>query len=71
MLWCLADCSGKVKIGMDMATLEFLTNDKMYDLDLKNQNNYGSQKKFSAEMLELSKDFCPNYPIVIIEDPFD
>ena len=50
----------KVEMGMDMATLEFLTDEKMYELDFKTQNNNGSQKKSGAEMVELWKDFCPN-----------
>lgn len=40
-----AGYTGKVKIGMDVASSEFFTEDKMYDLDFKNQPNDGSQKK--------------------------
>jgi enolase len=40
-----AGYTGKVKIGMDVASSEFYTEDKMYDLNFKNQPNDGSQKK--------------------------
>lgn len=66
-----AGYTGKVKIGMDVAASEFLTEDKHYDLDFKTANNDGSQKKTGAEMLELYKGFCTEYPIITIEDPFD
>ena len=39
-----AGYTGKVKIGMDVAASEFYTEDKMYDLDFKT-NNDGSMKK--------------------------
>merc|ERR1712078_712880 len=66
-----AGYEGKVKIGMDVAASEFLTEDKMYDLDFKTENNDGSHKKSGAEMIQLYQDFCAKYPIVSIEDPFD
>lgn len=66
-----AGYTGKVKIGMDVAASEFLTEDKHYDLDFKTANNDGSQKKTGAEMLDLYKSFCTEYPVITIEDPFD
>lgn len=66
-----AGFTGKVKIGMDVAASEFLTEDKQYDLDFKNQPNDGSQKKSGDAMIELYKSFAADYPIVSIEDPFD
>jgi enolase len=39
-----AGYTGKVKIGMDVAASEFLTEDGKYDLDFKTANNDGSQK---------------------------
>jgi len=66
-----AGYTGKVKIGMDVAASEFMTEDKMYDLDFKNQPNDGSQKKSGEEMIALYKSFCDEYPIISIEDPFD
>lgn len=66
-----AGYEGKVKIGMDVAASEFYTEDKMYDLDFKTENNDGSQKKTAAQMTEMYKSFCKNFPVVSIEDPFD
>mmetsp|Transcript_10742 Transcript_10742/g.25493 ORF Transcript_10742/g.25493 Transcript_10742/m.25493 type:complete len:480 (-) Transcript_10742:274-1713(-) len=66
-----AGYTGKVKIGMDVAASEFLTDDKKYDLNFKNQPNDGSQKKTGEEMIDLYKNFCEKYPVVTIEDPFD
>ena len=66
-----AGYTGKIKIGMDVAAAEFYTEDKMYDLDFKTENNDGSMKKSGEEMIEMYKEFCAEYPIVSIEDPFD
>ena len=60
-----------IKIGMGVAAAEFYTEDKMYDLDFKTENNDGSMKKSGEEMIEMYKEFCSEYPIVSIEDPFD
>mmetsp|Transcript_16068 Transcript_16068/g.40294 ORF Transcript_16068/g.40294 Transcript_16068/m.40294 type:complete len:481 (+) Transcript_16068:563-2005(+) len=66
-----AGYTGKVKIGMDVAASEFLTEDKMYDLNFKNEPNDGTGKKTGEEMIEMYKGFCEKYPVVTIEDPFD
>merc|ERR1711966_323275 len=66
-----AGYTGKIKIGMDVAAAEFYTADKMYDLDFKTENNDGSMKKTGDEMIAMYKEFCAEYPIVSIEDPFD
>ena len=66
-----AGYTGKVKIGMDVAASEFLTEDKKYDLNFKVQPNDGSAKKSGDEMIALYKDFVAHYPIISIEDPFD
>jgi len=67
-----AGYTGKIKIGMDVAAAEFYTaDDKMYDLDFKTENNDGSLKKTGEEMIAMYKEFCSEYPIVSIEDPFD
>lgn len=50
-----AGYTGKVKIGMDVAASEFMTEDKKYDLNFKNQPNDGSQKKSGMEMIDLYK----------------
>ena len=34
---------GKVKIGMDVAASEFMTEDKKYDLNFKEKDNDGTQ----------------------------
>lgn len=66
-----AGYTGKVKIGIDVAASEFFTDDKKYDLDFKTPNNSGGSKKTGAEMINLYKELCADYPIVSIEDPFD
>lgn len=43
----------------------------MYDLDFKTENNDGSQKKTGAEMIDMYKEFCSEYGVISIEDPFD
>ncbi len=40
-----AGYTGKVKIGMDVASSEFFTEDKMYDLNFKEKENDGTGKK--------------------------
>ena len=66
-----AGYTGKVKIGMDVAASEFLTEDKCYDLNFKQQPNDGSDKKTGEEMIALYSSFAKEYPIISIEDPFD
>jgi len=67
-----AGYTGKVKIGMDVAASEFWKEDeKVYDLDFKTENNDKSQRKTGDELMEVYKEFCTNYPMVSIEDPFD
>ena len=66
-----AGYTGKVKVGMDVAAAEFYTEDKMYDLDFKTENNDGSQKLSGEKLLEMYKEFCELVPMVSIEDPFD
>lgn len=69
-----AGYTGKVKIGMDVAASEFYTADKKYDLDFKTKDDAKKNKddiKTGAELMELYKDFCKNYPVITIEDPFD
>lgn len=66
-----AGYTGKMKIGMDVAASEFLTEDKCYDLDFKTEGNDGSMKKTGAEMIDLYQEFISEYPMISIEDPFD
>merc|ERR1719238_1836641 len=67
-----AGYTGKVKIGMDVAASEFwLDEKKVYDLDFKTEGNDGSQCKSGEELMGIYEDFCANYPMISIEDPFD
>ena len=62
---------GRVDLGMDVAASEFLTGSGNYDLNFKNQPNDGSQVVSGDELLDIYSNFCENYPMVSIEDPFD
>ncbi|CAM6121174.1 unnamed protein product [Calypogeia fissa] len=66
-----AGYTGKVKIGMDVAASEFLTEDGKYDLDFKTPGNDGKEKKTGPELIDMYKGFCSDYPVITIEDPFD
>eukprot|EP00208_Stichococcus_sp_RCC1054_P006941 CAMPEP_0206147738 /NCGR_PEP_ID=MMETSP1473-20131121/34381_1 /ASSEMBLY_ACC=CAM_ASM_001109 /TAXON_ID=1461547 /ORGANISM="Stichococcus sp, Strain RCC1054" /LENGTH=480 /DNA_ID=CAMNT_0053544811 /DNA_START=118 /DNA_END=1560 /DNA_ORIENTATION=- len=66
-----AGYSGKVKIGMDVAASEFLTQDNKYDLNFKNQPNDGSDVKTGDELVDMYKAFTKDFPVISIEDPFD
>jgi enolase len=67
-----AGYTGKVKIGMDVAASEFwLDEKKVYDLDFKTKDNDGSQCKTGDELMAVYQEFCANYPMISIEDPFD
>eukprot|EP00955_Chlamydomonas_euryale_P052999 355351-Chlamydomonas_euryale.AAC.6 len=63
--------TGKIKIGMDVASSEFYCEDKTYDLNFKQQPNDGSEKKTAAQLIDLYKEFCSKYDMVSIEDPFE
>jgi len=66
-----AGYEGKVKLGMDVAASEFYKGDGKYDLDFKNKNNDGSFVKTGAELQQLYQEFCRDFPVVSIEDPYD
>eukprot|EP00270_Netrium_digitus_P006411 TRINITY_DN1887_c0_g1_i1.p1 TRINITY_DN1887_c0_g1~~TRINITY_DN1887_c0_g1_i1.p1 ORF type:complete len:488 (-),score=136.61 TRINITY_DN1887_c0_g1_i1:184-1647(-) len=66
-----AGYTGKVKLGMDVAASEFLTEDKTYDLNFKEQPNDGSLRLSGEKLAELYASFVKEFPIVSIEDPFD
>jgi enolase len=61
----------KVKIGMDVAASEFFTEDKKYNLDFKSKNPDPSHIKSGSEMLDVYGNYCKQYPIITVEDPFD
>jgi len=65
--------TGKVKIGMDVAASEFYTEDKMYDLDFKSEGDAKdtSQTISGDALTAMYEQFCANYPVISIEDPFD
>ncbi|CDF36425.1 enolase [Chondrus crispus] len=68
----MAGYTGKIKVGMDVAASEFWVEaKKMYDLDFKTENNDGSQCLSGEKLGEMYKDFCKNFPMISIEDPFD
>lgn len=68
----MAGYTGKIKVGMDVAASEFWVEDKkMYDLDFKTENNDGSQCLSGEKLGDMYKDFCKNFPMISIEDPFD
>merc|ERR1712212_1106709 len=66
-----AGYTGKIQIGMDVAASEFFKGDNVYDLDFKTDNNDGSQKISGDQLRELYMEFCNEFPITSIEDPFD
>ncbi|KAK7066634.1 Enol-1p [Halocaridina rubra] len=66
-----AGYTGKIEIGMDVAASEFYKGANTYDLDFKTANNDGSQKISGDQLRDLYMEFCSEFPIVSIEDPFD
>jgi enolase len=66
-----AGYDGKVEIGMDVAASEFLCKDGNYDLNFKEKNNDGKEKRTPAELQKLYESFIKDYGIISIEDPFD
>lgn len=62
--------TGKIEIGMDVAASEFYKDGK-YDLDFKNENSDKSQWVTPDKLTDLYMEFCKEFPIVSIEDPFD
>jgi len=65
-----AGYTGKVKIGMDVASSEFYKDGK-YDLDFKNPNSDPSKWISGEELGKFYKEITEQYPIVSIEDPYD
>uniref|UniRef100_A0AAV1U9I3 phosphopyruvate hydratase n=1 Tax=Peronospora matthiolae TaxID=2874970 RepID=A0AAV1U9I3_9STRA len=64
-----AGYDGKIGIGMDVASSEFLTKDGKYDLDFKSENS--TDLLTGEELGQLYTDLATEFPIVSIEDPFD
>ncbi|KAJ2949175.1 hypothetical protein O0L34_g6116 [Tuta absoluta] len=65
-----AGYTGKIEIGMDVAASEFYKDGK-YDLDFKNPASNPADHLPSDKLAELYLEFCKDFPMVSIEDPFD
>uniref|UniRef100_A0A646QF10 Enolase n=1 Tax=Hemiscolopendra marginata TaxID=943146 RepID=A0A646QF10_9MYRI len=65
-----AGYTGKIEIGMDVAASEFFKEGK-YDLDFKNPKSDKSKWITPSQLADIYRDFCKDYPMVSIEDPFD
>ncbi|BGP38676.1 phosphopyruvate hydratase [Rhodotorula kratochvilovae] len=65
-----AGYTGKVQIGLDVASSEFYKDGK-YDLDFKNPNSDPSKWLTGKELAEVYNSLVEKYDIVSIEDPFD
>ncbi|TYZ50758.1 hypothetical protein PybrP1_012186 [[Pythium] brassicae (nom. inval.)] len=64
--------SGKVKIGMDVASSEFYTESGHYDLDFKSSGSAPPKELLTGdELAQLYVALAREFPIVSIEDPFD
>jgi enolase len=62
----------QMAIGIDVAASEFYDHkSKLYDLNFKEENNDGSGKVTGEQLMKLYESFIEEYPIVLIEDPFD
>lgn len=66
-----ADYTDKVFIGMDAAASEFYGQDGTYNMNIKEENNDGSQKIAGDALGNVHKSFVCSYAIVSIEGPFD
>jgi len=64
-----AGYTGRIEIGMDCAASEFFKGDNKYDMDFKSDNS--NQIITGDRLRELYNEYCKEYPIVSIEDPFD
>ncbi|SCZ93566.1 BZ3500_MvSof-1268-A1-R1_Chr6-3g08743 [Microbotryum saponariae] len=65
-----AGYTGKVKIGLDVASSEFYKDGK-YDLDFKNPNSDPSKWLTGVQLSEVYSKMVQDYDIISIEDPFD
>ncbi|GAA5863846.1 hypothetical protein JCM3774_001176 [Rhodotorula dairenensis] len=65
-----AGYTGKIQIGLDVASSEFYKDGK-YDLDFKNPNSDSSKWLTGKQLAEHYNDLVSKYDIVSIEDPFD
>ncbi|KAK8865587.1 phosphopyruvate hydratase [Kwoniella newhampshirensis] len=64
-----AGYTGKIQIGLDVASSEFFKDGK-YDLDFKNPNSDPSKWLTGEQLANLYHSYCDKYDICSIEDPF-
>ncbi|EKC99231.1 phosphopyruvate hydratase [Trichosporon asahii var. asahii CBS 8904] len=64
-----AGYTGKIQIGLDVASSEFYKDGK-YDLDFKNPNSDPSKYLTGEQLGDLYHSYCEKYDICSIEDPF-
>lgn len=63
---------GKIFLGMDVAASEFWKEEeKVYDLDWKNPEADGTGKLTGEQLAAKYQEYCNEFPIISIEDPFD
>ncbi|BGP54510.1 phosphopyruvate hydratase [Rhodotorula sphaerocarpa] len=65
-----AGYTGKIQIGLDVASSEFYKDGK-YDLDFKNPNSDSSKWLTGKQLADVYNSLVDKYDIVSIEDPFD
>lgn len=65
-----AGYTGKIQIGLDVASSEFYKDGK-YDLDFKNPESDKSKWLTGAELAKVYEGYVEKYDICSIEDPFD
>mmetsp|Transcript_23427 Transcript_23427/g.39175 ORF Transcript_23427/g.39175 Transcript_23427/m.39175 type:complete len:492 (+) Transcript_23427:89-1564(+) len=63
-----AGYTGRIRIGLDIAATAMLTEEGTYDMDFK--DDQGMPPRTGEEMISLYEEYCEQYPIVSIEDPF-
>lgn len=59
----------RIKIAIDVAATEFCIGTK-YDLEFKSPSS-GQNFKSGEDMIQMYKELCNEYPIILLEDPFD
>jgi len=67
-----AGYTDKVEIGIDVLASEFyLEKEKKYDLNFKAKSNDGKAKFTGEQLTKLYEGYIKDYPIALIEDPFE
>ncbi|GLT37659.1 hypothetical protein SLA2020_119630 [Shorea laevis] len=60
----------RIKIAIDVAATEFCIGTR-YDLEFKSPSRSGQNFKSGEDMIQMYKELCSDYSVVLIEDPFD